>query len=186
MDGPQQELQRIERALAGDERARAALYAACAPRLAAYFLRSGFARADADDLLQETFLRAFRSLATFDPGRGAFGAWLGAIARNVARKRWGRQAAPENFDPDLAEAVLTGGEDPAASAATREEADALRDCIARLPEQLRHVVHLRYVEGRTTRGVAAAAGMPEATARSRLAEARARLRACLGGKGIEA
>ena len=176
--------ERISRCLAGDASACEALYGRHARRVTAYFLRSGFARADADDLVQETFLRAFRSLQTFDAGKGAFGAWLSAIARNVARRRWAGRREPDSFDPEMAEAVLAGGDNPGSVAAGREELDALRACIEQLPDELAAIVRLRYVEARTTRGVAAAAGIPEATVRLRLAEARERLARCLRSKGV--
>jgi RNA polymerase sigma-70 factor (ECF subfamily) len=180
----EQDSQLIRRCLSGEASAFEALYGAHAGRIVAYFLRSGFARADADDLTQETFTRAFRSLHTFDAERGAFRPWLATIARNVARKRWGRRAEPGNFDPELAEDVLAGADDPHAAAQQREEIEAVRDCVSRLPEELARIVSLRYVEGRSTRGVAAATGIPEATVRSRLAEAHERIERCLADKGV--
>lgn len=180
--------QLVSRAASGDSAAWRELYDAHAGRVVAYLLRSGFAHGDADDLTQDTFLRALRSLRGFDPARGAFAAWLGAIARNVARKHWHRRGQPDNFDPDLAADVLADPADGpnagAAEAARREEMDAVADCIARLPEELARIVRLRYVEGRTTRGVAEAAGTPEATVRVRLAETHDRLRQCLKSKGV--
>jgi len=174
----------VARARAGDREACRALYDACAGRVAAYFLRSGFARADADDLAQQTFLRAFRSLGTFDPDRGTFRGWLAAIARNVARKEFSRRARPDRFDPELAEDLFAAEDNPGAAAAEREEIDAVRQCVAALPDELGRLVRLRYVQGLTTRGVAEAADMPESTVRLRLGEARRRLRECLAGKGV--
>src|SRR5689334_12637136 len=49
-----------------------------------FFARFRFAPAAREDLAQETFLRAFRSLSSFDPARGSLAAWLFAIARNLA------------------------------------------------------------------------------------------------------
>ena len=178
--------QLISRALAGEGSAYEGLYEAHARRIMAYLLRSGFARADADDLLQETFLRAFRSLGTFDDARGSFRTWVSAIARNVARKHWQRRSEAEDFDPELAEDVLVAADNPTETAAAREEMDAVGECVAALPEELRRIVRLRYVEGRTTRGVAAAAGIPEATVRLRLKEAHARLQQCLKARGVMA
>ena len=180
----ERDAQLVSRCLGGDAGAFEALYDAHAGRIAAYFSRSGFTHADADELVQETFTRAFRSLRTFDAARGRFAAWVATIARNVARRRWGRRTEPGNFDPELAENVLVGGDNPHTAAARQEEIEALRDCIARLPAELGRIVRLRYVEGRTTRGVAAAAAIPEATVRSRLAEAHRRLQRCLEGKGV--
>jgi RNA polymerase sigma-70 factor (ECF subfamily) len=174
----------VRRSLAGEAAAQEALYETYARRVAGYFLRSGFVRADADDLTQETFVRAFRSLHTFDPDRGAFGAWVSTIARNVARRRWSRRPGPDCFDPELAEEVLPGRDDESASPAAREEIDVVRACVAELPPELGAVVRLRYVDSRTTRGIGEALGMPEATVRLRLREAQALLETALRKRGV--
>ncbi len=174
----------VRRCLAGDQAAYEALYFAHAGRVAAYFLRSGFSGPDAEDLTQETFARAFRSLATFDPARGAFPVWLAAIARNVARRHWAGRQEPEHFDPELAEGALAPPGNPGRGAEDREEIDAVRACVDALPADLSTIVRLRYVDGRTTRGIAAATGLAEATVRSRLSEAQDLLADCLGAKGI--
>jgi len=175
-------LQLISRCREGDEWACRQLYKSGAPRVAGYFRRSGFDPSAVDDLTQETFARVFKSLGRFDPAKGAFFGWLGAIARNVARKRWKRAPAPENFDPELAEEMFA---DPAAqSPEHREEIMAVGDCVDRLEDQGGALVRMRYVRGMTTRGIAAETGIPESTVRSRLAEALAGIEECLRGKGI--
>ena len=80
--------------------------------------------------------------------------------------------------------MLAAPDNPGRSAAAREEADAVRDCIDALPDELARVVRLRYVAGRTTRGIAGATGIAEATVRLRLTEALRRLRRCLAAKGV--
>ncbi|MBS3734875.1 MAG: sigma-70 family RNA polymerase sigma factor [Phycisphaerae bacterium] len=184
MGGTTNDAELVAQYLAGRGEAFDALYAAHGPRIAAYFARSGFAGADADDLTQQTFVRAARSLGTFDAGRGAFGVWLSAIAHNVARRHFARRPAPANFDPELAEVMLESTDNPAPAAEAAEEIAAVRDCVGQLPDELGRVIRLRYVEGRTTRGVSAAMTMPEATVRLRLGEARAALERCLREKGL--
>ena len=174
----------IQRCLKGEARAYETLYHAHAGRVAAYFLRSGFVHADADDLTQETFVRAFRALGTFDAARGTFRRWLAEIARNVARTHWARRKQVELFDAELAEKTFLAVENPSETPEAREELAALSDCVGRLPEELWQVVRLRYVEARTLRGVAEAANMPEATVRLRLKEAMALLGRCLKQKGL--
>ena len=71
----------ISRCLAGDDAAFDSLFAAHGRRVRAYFLRCGFGPADADDLTQDTFLRAFKSLGTFDATRGTFAGWSAATPR---------------------------------------------------------------------------------------------------------
>lgn len=176
----------VQRCRAGDDAAFGSLYHAFAGRVRAYFLRSGFSSrpADADDLTQETFVRAFRGLGSFDAGRGALGPWLAAIARNVARRHWGRRPQPDHADPELAEETLALLDSPGQAIESREELTGLADCIACLPGVLAEIVTLRYVQGLTTRGIAAAAGLAEATVRLRLAEIHRLLAECMQSKGL--
>lgn len=174
----------VQAALLGSEGACESIYRSLAGRVTAYFLRSGFARPDADDLTQEAFLRAFRSLASYDPQRGRFSAWVAAIARNVARKQWHRRRDEANFDPELAEEMFAAADNPGETPEAREVQAAVRDCVASLEAELGRIVELRYVGGLTTRGIAEAAGIPEATVRLRLTKARTLLQRCLRGKGF--
>ena len=169
---------------AGEDDAPERLYARHAGRVMAYLLRSGFAPSDADDLLQETFLNAFRSLGTFDPQRGGFRAWVGAIARNVVRRHWARRREAERYVPELAEEMLPTDSDAADAPQANVEMDILRAGILSLPGELRRVLELRYVEGLTTRSIAATMDMPESTVRLRLEEAYTLLQSRLRKAGV--
>jgi RNA polymerase sigma-70 factor (ECF subfamily) len=185
MAGDQTQL--VSRCLSGERAAQEELYALHARCVLAYFLRSGFLQADAEDLTQEAFARAFAYLGGYDPSRGAFGGWLFAIVRNVARKHWKNARDVENYDPQLAEETLCRDNcdgDPGIATQQQEEFAALRDCLSALPPDVGNLVRLRYVEARTTRGVGQAAGLPESTVRLRLAEAKNMLERCLRGKGV--
>ena len=173
----------ISRCLAGDDAAAESLYRRHAGRVAAYLLRSGFDWADVEDLTQAVFYRAFRSLGTFDAARGGFRTWLGAIARNAARKQWSGRAGG-SFDPELADEMFAAADNPGQSPEALEEAEAVRACVSALPEQLARVVRLRYVDGLTTRGIAESTQMPEATVRLRLSQALGSLKTCLKAKGV--
>lgn len=176
----------VSRCLMGDTAAYGALYAARARGVMAYFRRSGFDQAQAEDLTQDTFIRAFKSLGTFDAQKGYFNQWMAAIARNVARKKWElSKGGGELYDPQLAEMTLASAEeDPSAALQRQEDLDALAECVAGLSEDYRRIIRLRYVEAMTTRGIAQATDMPESTVRLRLNDARDRLAKCLRGKGI--
>jgi len=177
----------IARCLRGDTSGFEDLHSVHAGRVMAYLLRSGFSRHDAEDLCQDIFVRVVKSLATFDPLRGAFSAWLATIARNVARKRWRRRPAEEfDFDPELANETLASADETAGHAESAEAIEALDECIERLPADLRRLIRLRYVDGRTTRGIASVTDSPEATVRLHLDKARDLLRRCLKSKGIDA
>jgi RNA polymerase sigma-70 factor (ECF subfamily) len=161
-----------------------ALYDAHAPRVMAYLRRTGFSQADGEDLCQETFIRAFKSLATFNADRGSMGQWLGAIARNVARRHWARRTETNSFDPALADELFAAPAPAGESPEAREETAAVGACVESLPPDLAKLVRLRYVEGLTTRAVAERANMPEATVRLRLAQAMEALQRCLAAKGV--
>ncbi len=176
--------QLVRRCLAGESAAFERLHADHAGRVLAYFARSGFERHGAEDMTQETFIRAFRSLHTFDANRGRFAPWLAMIARNVARKHWGKRKQPENFDPELAEEMFSDSGNPGPDPAAKEEIVAVGECVNTLPADLARIVRLRYVNARTTRGIAAEVNLPESTVRLRLAEASAALRKCLKEKGF--
>jgi RNA polymerase sigma-70 factor (ECF subfamily) len=182
MDAQEQKL--ISLSQSGNRNAFGALHAAYACRVRAYFRRMGSTEVDAEDLVQDTFVRAFKSIGTFAPERGEFMAWLGAIARNVARRRAGRSPNPDLFDPELAEAVFVAQDDPVAQSQAREEAISVGDCVDSLPAQLALILRLRYVEARTTRGVSSVMDIPETTVRLRLKQAQDMVRRCLEEKGI--
>ena len=176
----------VSTCLAGDAAGFEAIHAAHGRRVMAYLRRSGFRQHDAEDLCQETFVRVFRHLHSFDPARGSLGGWISAIAHNVVRKHWRRSgAATGQFDPELAEQTLSEG-DPVDTVEQADTNRAVDDCVSQLPPELGRLVSLRYVEARTTRGMAEVMGIPEATVRLRLDKAKDLIRRCLEGKGIQA
>jgi RNA polymerase sigma factor (sigma-70 family) len=174
----------LARCRKGYETAYADLYAAHAGRVKTYFLRSGFESSDADDLTQETFARAFAALRQFNPRKGSLPTWLGAIARNLARRYWRKQSHTDSFDPSLAEDVFVSPDVAAAAAAQKEQFSALAECLETLEETLRTTVRLRYVDGLTTRAIAQRTNIPESTVRFRLDEARTLLGRLLREKGF--
>lgn len=174
----------VARCLAGKKSAQESLYGLHAWAVTAYFRRCGFAPDRCDDLTQETFLRAFKSLGSFDAMRGRVRYWLGAIARNIARKHWARPSGPVDFDPTLAEEMFAAPQEELDRPEVREEIRAVGDCVSALDEELARIVRLRYVAAGTTRGIAAATGLPESTVRLRLTEALGLLERCLKSKGV--
>jgi len=138
--------------------------------------------ADADDAAQETFVRVYRSLPSYDPAR-PFGPWLRKIAWNcgLSVRRDGNAGVPRVAEGDAPEAI-----DPAAgpeeAAEGIEERRRVADAMAGLPAELRMVMVLRAVEGLSYAEIALAAGIPPGTVMSRLSRARARLLAALGAR----
>jgi RNA polymerase sigma-70 factor, ECF subfamily len=147
--------------------------------LARYLLRDP---ADADDAVQECYLRAFKH---FDTYRGpAIKPWLFAILRNVCNAEFARRAhvqtkaiddAPEAEEkPPLWHEVQ---ETPEGAVMRERDASSIRRLIEALAEPFRETFVLREINNLSYREIAEAAGVPVGTVMSRLARARAMLRA---------
>jgi RNA polymerase sigma-70 factor (ECF subfamily) len=136
--------------------------------------------ADADDAAQETFVRVFRSLPSYDPAR-PFGPWLRKIAWNCGLnvRRYGNAGVHGIADADASEAV-DHAPGPEESAAGNEERQRVAGAMAALPAELRTVMVMRAVEGLSYAEIALVAGIPSGTVMSRLSRARKRLLDALG------
>jgi RNA polymerase sigma factor (sigma-70 family) len=135
---------------------------------------------DAEDLVQEAFLRAFRSLETLQGEDGR--AWLLAVVRNTCftwLKRKGEQVAVE-----FNEQVHGSADDaPNAESVLLNEAalGSLNSCLERLPLEFREVMILRELEELSYKEISDIARVPIGTVMSRLARGRKRLQQCLEG-----
>ena len=149
-----------------------------ANNLARWLTRGG---AEADDIVQDAMLRAFRS---FDGFRGeAVRPWLLAIVRNCHRsalEQGKRHAATPLGGTDDTE-IAAEGPTPEASAIQTGDGRRLDNAIAALPEEFREVVILRELEEMSYRDIAVTTGAPIGTVMSRLARGRALLREKLIG-----
>jgi len=148
----------MEAVARGDERALASLIDRYAARIHAHLCRMTGDRDDADDLLQETWVRVARGARRFDPTRRVR-PWLYGVASNLARDQYRRRQV-------RARAALA--EPGAAVPAAPVERIDLRERLARLPERLREVVLLRYYGDLDEAEMAAALGIPRGTVKSRL------------------
>jgi RNA polymerase sigma-70 factor (ECF subfamily) len=134
---------------------------------------------DADDIVQEATLRAYRS---FEDLRGADGkAWLLTIIRNChlttarQQQRRGSVALPEEGDESGGE-LAADGPDPETEAIHRDNQRMLQRLLAALPHEHREVLVLREIEDLEYREIATITSLPIGTVMSRLARARAALR----------
>jgi RNA polymerase sigma factor (sigma-70 family) len=147
--------------------------------LARWLTRGG---AEADDIVQDAMLRAFRG---FDGFRGeAVRPWLLAIVRNCHRsalEQRKRHAATSLDETDDAE-IAAEGPTPEARAIQTGDGRRLDNAIAALPDEFREVVILRELEEMSYRDIAVATGAPIGTVMSRLARGRALLREKLTGR----
>jgi RNA polymerase sigma-70 factor (ECF subfamily) len=146
--------------------------------LARYLLRDA---SDAEDAVQECYLRALRHFDTF---RGeAIKPWLFAILRNVCNTEYARRAnRPSAIDdaPEAAEQTPMWRESeagPETEMLRRRDATAIRKLIEALDEPFKETFVLREINNLSYREIADAVGAPVGTVMSRLARARAMLRA---------
>ena len=151
---------------------------------------------DAKDLVQETFLNAYRGLDRFR-GEAKMSTWLYAIAVRVCiRKRRKKKDAPdrelslEEFLPtdegEFRLQPIAAGPDPERALQNKELKDALDGAIQALPRHYRLVLVLRDMEGLSAREVGSIMGLNERAVKSRLYRARLFVRQRLSQKGIHA
>jgi RNA polymerase sigma-70 factor, ECF subfamily len=141
----------------------------------------------AEDLAQETFVKAFRSLATFDASR-RFSSWLFRIAHNTALDALRRpqpstvsiDAPPDDPGHAPAELAAPPSADPAEQRALGR---ALEAALNRLRPEYRAAVSLRYDEGLAFDEIGHVLGVPEATARTHVHRARKELARLLDAAG---
>ena len=182
----------VEQAKAGDNQAFGMLvrrYQRRIFRLAFHLVRSG---AEAEDVTQETFVRAYQAIDRFD-GRSEPFTWLYRIAVNLSlntlrSRKAGRDSVPSD-DPRI-EALLTEtrpsqGGDPATASQHRQLAAALCDGIDALSDTLRTTLILVCIDGLAHDDASKILGCPEGTVAWRVHEARRKLREYLATRGFE-
>ena len=171
----------VDRCRRGEPAAFEEIYRTHSPRLFGLIVRMVGNQADAEDLLQEVFLGAYRKLDGFR-GESALGTWLYRLATNHVLDHLRSRAArtgqmTEAFDDDP---VLPDPGSRAIADRTVAQMD-LERAVAQLPEGCRAAFLLHDVEGMEHREVAHALGIAEGTSKSQVHKARLRLRALLGG-----
>ncbi|MFI5235524.1 MAG: RNA polymerase sigma factor [Gemmatimonadales bacterium] len=147
---------------AGDERAAARLVERHAGPIARFLYSAGAGRSDLDDLVQDTFFRAFRRIDSWR-GEAGFRSWLFTIASNLLRddyrRRKGRQmVSVEDRD-------LPSHDTPESEVEANEAADRIRTGLIRLPRLQREVFLLRAQEGSDYAEIAVALGTTPGAAR---------------------
>ncbi|MCP3915652.1 MAG: RNA polymerase sigma factor [bacterium] len=177
----------------GDPEPFEAFVVSATPAFLAFFGRLGASRAEAEDLVQEVFLKLFRTAPSYTQ-RGRFAAYAFRVARNGwidrVRKR-GAEAeglgmpvasggADEGRTSAIERAPATGTEEPGSGLARREEAARLRAALARLPEHHRLVFELGVLQEMPYESIADTLEIPVGTVKSRMFHAVRKLRAALG------
>ncbi|MEM8549551.1 MAG: sigma-70 family RNA polymerase sigma factor [Verrucomicrobiota bacterium] len=149
-------------------------------------------REDAEEVTQDTFIRAQKGLASFR-GDAAFSTWLCQIATNLAHNRswywWRRkrsasfsldQTLTEDSDSTLADVLPADGEDPGEATLTQEFIDRVSHCMKDLNDKHREILVLRNVHNLSYEEIAEELRISVGTVKSRIARARESLREQMG------
>ncbi|MBS0632284.1 MAG: sigma-70 family RNA polymerase sigma factor, partial [Verrucomicrobia bacterium] len=158
-----------------------------------YSITLGFLhdRTDAEEITQDTFIRAYRGLVNFR-GDSSLATWLYRIAVNLARNRYWyfhrrhRQDAlsldhqlTQESESTFADLIADSAQDPAQETAVSEFSGLVETCLAQLDSRHREILVLRNALNRSYEEIATALGINVGTVKSRIARARENLRAKL-------
>ena len=142
---------------------------------------------DAQDLTQEVFIRMYRTLNSYDVGRGAFMTWVTTLTRNLLVDHFRKTKHDRLIDsldatasdhPDaipLSERIPDEGPPPDSGVQSRETYDAVHQALQKLSPELREAVILRDLQDMDYRDIATVLKVPEGTVKSRINRGRAEL-----------
>jgi RNA polymerase sigma-70 factor (ECF subfamily) len=170
------DLHLLSRIASGDAGAFAAFYDRHAPVVLGLLVKMLGRRADAEDVLQETFWQVWRQAARYDPARSSPQGWLVLLARSRALDSL-RRRRPAGEAPDAADRAADA--DPAHGLEQGEQARLVETALARLPEEQRRAIRLAFFGGLTHEQVAEQLAVPLGTAKTRIRLGMQRLRGLL-------
>lgn len=174
-----------ERLVAGERRALEELYDELAPRVYALARSILLDERDAEEVVSDTFVQAWRSAASFDPDRGTLGAWVIAIGRSRAldrrRSRRRREKIRDREEHRIASFTTSEGEsNPSETAVSRAAVSrTVGPALAELAPEQRRAIELAYLGGLTHREISEMMGVPLGTVKTRIRSGMQALRARL-------
>lgn len=153
----------IEKAKAGDRDALGEIVADCWQPLYRFISYKTGNADEAQDIVQETFFRAFRSLGSYQKSETRFLTWLGRIATNLITDEWRKKdRTPIMNDISMQQNILTNGEDPSEVVVNQETKEMLATLLTKLPDDQRRVIELRILAGLPVKDTAIAINRSEA------------------------
>lgn len=170
----------VERVQRGDKKAFELLVSKYQRKLLRLVMRLVHDHAEAEDVVQEAFIKAYRALANFR-GDSAFYTWLYRIGINTAKNHLVTQGrrAPTSTDADIDDAETFADADglrdintPESLLASKQIAATVNSAMLSLPEELRNAISLREIEGLSYEEIAELMLCPIGTVRSRIFRAR--------------
>jgi RNA polymerase sigma-70 factor, ECF subfamily len=170
----------IRQVLAGNRNAFRMLVIRYQRPLFRFLAGFGLGQAVSEELAQEVFLRAFRSLATFDPARAGFATWIFTIAKRLALNE-GARAQQRAQHVEVDEVALPEQRIPSAQAGMEaaERAGRVHQALQTLPETLRSTLLLAYLKELSLEEIAQIERCALGTVKSRIFRGKALLRAAL-------
>lgn len=154
---------------AGDARLFSRLVRAYSPRLLPLLRRYATDDAEAHDLLQDVWLRAYTKRASFRADGSLLG-WLLSIARSIGLSHIQKQKRVALVEIEAAHAIVRGEDEDERIDRTGQRR-RLRDAVAQLPDRQRDVVVLRIIEGKSTAQAASAMNCAQGTVKAALHQA---------------
>ncbi|WP_299689783.1 sigma-70 family RNA polymerase sigma factor [uncultured Tateyamaria sp.] len=168
----------IVRVALADRRAFDRLYALTSGRLFAVALRMMKNRSEAEDVLQDAYVRIWQRASSFRPGEGRSMSWLITITRNLAIDRMRVRTAPV-APIEMAQDVPDDGPTPESALAQSESRAKIDACLEELEAQRAEAVRAAYIEGWSYQELADRFDTPLNTIRTWLRRSLMRLRTCL-------
>lgn len=179
---PAPERRIVERMAAGDGDALRELYDAHARAVYSLAIRILRSQSDAEDVVQEVFVQAWRSAARYDATRATAVGWLLMLAKSRAIDRLrSRHARPELSDEANAPEPADTGAAPDIQVVRGEQATRVKAALDQLPLLQRTALELAYYEGLTHAEIADHLEQPLGTAKTRIRQGLLKLRDALGG-----
>jgi len=176
MTEPDSDRDCMERLRAGDAAALEVLYDRHTPLLYSVALRIVRRAADAEDVIQETWLQAWRNASGYDPARGSVAGWLVTIARSRAIDRFRSLASRLQAETAVEPAEGPAGDEPGASAVAGQLRARVGAALEALPGRQRESLELAYFGGLSQSEIAARLGAPLGTVKSWCRQGLLRLR----------
>jgi RNA polymerase sigma-70 factor (ECF subfamily) len=177
----------VRRCIAGDSAAWEEIVRRYNRRIYNICYRFAGAGDDAEDLTQEVFIKMYRTLNSYDVGRGAFMTWVTTITRNLLVDHFRKtkqdrvtdslDSAPSQHEEamPLSDQIEDKGPAPDAHVQSREAGDTVHQALQKLSPELREAVILRDLQDMDYREIAAVLKVPEGTVKSRINRGRAEL-----------
>lgn len=166
----------------GDRRAQEALFLRYGKKMYSYCLRYSGNPADANDLLQDGFVKVFEFIGTFK-GDSAIEAWMTRLFINLAISRFRKRiTGPQFVEVDYIPLAEQAEEKEEAQETFRESVDQVLSALAALPEKYRLVINLYVIDNLTHREIAEQLGISEGGSKSLLSRGRMMLKELVDNK----